>query len=112
MVTALPLAPAGGVGVGQAAFFSLFQIVSPAHAAAGANAFTVYQAILLAVYLTGLYYYVSYKSTQVRAAAQERRSTLRALCSPEQLGEHGCSIPQRFSRRVSQENPGPNSCVY
>ena len=59
--TALPLTPSG-VGVGHAAFYGLFQAVSPGRGAEGANAFTVYLFALLLIYLIGLYPYVTYRS--------------------------------------------------
>ncbi len=61
MVTAaLPISP-GGVGVGQAAFFALFQIVAPKYAKAGTDAVTVFQVVFILVCITGLYWYLSYK---------------------------------------------------
>ncbi|MGH9719082.1 MAG: lysylphosphatidylglycerol synthase transmembrane domain-containing protein [Bryobacteraceae bacterium] len=60
MTTAVPLSPAG-VGVGQAAFFTLFQLVPGASAALGASIFTVFQCVQILVYLTGFYFYLSYK---------------------------------------------------
>jgi hypothetical protein len=62
VTTAIPLSP-GGVGVGQAAFFALFQIVAPRYAAAGTDAMTVFQLMFILVCLTGLYWYISYKHT-------------------------------------------------
>ncbi len=61
MVTAaIPISP-GGVGVGQAAFFALFQIVAPRYATAGTEAVTVFQVMFILVCITGLYWYLSYK---------------------------------------------------
>lgn len=60
VTTALPISP-GGVGVGQAAFFTLFQTVAPKYAAAGTDAVTVYQVIVILLSLSGLYWYLSYK---------------------------------------------------
>ena len=61
MVTsALPISP-GGVGVGQAAFFALFQIVAPQYAAASTNALTVFQVMFILVCVSGLFWYLSYK---------------------------------------------------
>jgi hypothetical protein len=62
---AVPISPAG-IGVGQAAFFALFRIVSAAHATAAADAFTVYQFAVILVSLTGFYWYLSYKDVEVR----------------------------------------------
>ena len=61
MVTsAIPISP-GGVGVGQAAFFALFQIVAPRYTSAGVDAVTVFQVMYIMICLSGLYWYVSYK---------------------------------------------------
>jgi uncharacterized protein (TIRG00374 family) len=60
VTTAIPISP-GGVGVGQAAFFALFQIVAPRYAVAGAAALTVFQVIYISICLSGLYWYLSYK---------------------------------------------------
>jgi len=62
MMTALPISPAG-VGVGQATFFTLFGIIPGSSGKMGANAFTVLQLLLIVVYLTGLYSYLTYKHT-------------------------------------------------
>lgn len=68
MVTnAVPISP-GGVGVGQAAFFTLFQIVAPQYAAAAANAMTVFQVMVILLCLSGLYWYLSYKHVDLDAA--------------------------------------------
>jgi uncharacterized membrane protein YbhN (UPF0104 family) len=60
VTTAIPISPAG-IGVGQAAFFTLFKIVAPAYASAGTDAFTAYQVMMILLCLSGLYWYVSYK---------------------------------------------------
>jgi hypothetical protein len=65
VATAVPLSPAG-IGVGQAAFFALFRIVSASHATAAADAFTVYQFAVILVSLSGFYWYLSYKEVRVR----------------------------------------------
>jgi uncharacterized membrane protein YbhN (UPF0104 family) len=62
VTTAIPLSP-GGVGVGQAAFFALFQIVAPRYAAGGTDAMTVFQLMYILVCISGLYCYISYKHT-------------------------------------------------
>lgn len=59
MTTALPISPAG-LGVGQAAFFTLFQLVPGGRGTLGANACTVFQLLMILVYLTGLYSYLTY----------------------------------------------------
>jgi hypothetical protein len=65
--TALPLSPAG-VGVGQVAFAELFRIASNGSLTFGANAYTVFQAMQLAVNLTGFFWYVLYRQ-EVREEA-------------------------------------------
>jgi len=62
ITTVIPLSPAG-VGVGQAAFFALFQIVPGHSGAAAANAFTIFQILLILVYLSGVYSYLTYRRT-------------------------------------------------
>jgi len=57
---AIPISP-GGIGVGQAAFFTLFRIVAPEYAAAGTDALTVFQLMFILVCISGLYWYISYK---------------------------------------------------
>ena len=69
MTTALPLSPAG-IGVGQAAFFSLFQVAGAPAPAAGANAFTVFQVVMILVFLTGFYHYLSHKTVAGRPAEE------------------------------------------
>jgi uncharacterized membrane protein YbhN (UPF0104 family) len=64
VATAVPLSP-GGIGVGQAAFFALFRIVSSSHATAAADAFTVYQFAAILISLSGFYWYLSYKDFRV-----------------------------------------------
>lgn len=71
VVTALPIAPAG-VGVGQAAFYALFEVVAPTYAAAGTAAFTAFQAIVILFCLTGLFWYIPYKQASVSAAGCSR----------------------------------------
>ena len=67
MVTsAIPISPAG-VGVGQAAFLLLFQIVAPRYASAGTSAVTVFQVMFILVCITGLYWYLSYKHIDLEA---------------------------------------------
>jgi uncharacterized membrane protein YbhN (UPF0104 family) len=68
VTTALPISP-GGIGVGQAAFFTLFRIVAPAYAAAGTDAVTVMQVMFILVCLTGIYWYVSYKHVAIETPA-------------------------------------------
>jgi uncharacterized membrane protein YbhN (UPF0104 family) len=68
VTAAIPISP-GGVGVGQAAFFALFKLAAPQYAAAGTDAFTVFQVVYLVVCLTGMYWYLSYKRLDVDAPA-------------------------------------------
>jgi glycosyltransferase 2 family protein len=60
LATAIPIAPAG-IGVGQVAFFSLFQILAPASARDAVNAFTVFQSLALLACLSGFIPYLAYK---------------------------------------------------
>ncbi len=60
LTTALPVTP-GGLGVGQAAFYALFELLLPGRGTLGANAFTVYQFVLAMVCLTGLYFHFAYR---------------------------------------------------
>ena len=81
VTTAIPISPAG-VGVGQAAFFALFRVVAPRYAAAGADALTVLQVIFVVLCLSGLYWYISYKHLDLRAAEEKS-----AVLSPAQAAE-------------------------
>jgi glycosyltransferase 2 family protein len=81
ITTALPVAPAG-VGVGQAAFFTLFKIIPGASGALGAAACTLFQLSLILVYLTGLYSYLTYKHavpTEIPATANEELADVAQL---------------------------------
>lgn len=66
--TAIPISPAG-IGVGQAAFFALFHLLSASQATAAASAFTIFQMITLVIYLSGFVPYLSYKHVAVEAQA-------------------------------------------
>jgi uncharacterized protein (TIRG00374 family) len=57
VTTAVPLAPAG-IGVGQAAFFTLFQFVLQDKGSVGSSAFTVFQMVLLLVSCSGVVFYL------------------------------------------------------
>jgi hypothetical protein len=67
VATAIPISPAG-IGVGQAAFFALFHIVSGSHAVMAADAFTVFQLAVILVSLGGFCWYLPYRDVKVRAA--------------------------------------------
>jgi uncharacterized protein (TIRG00374 family) len=58
--TVIPLSP-GGVGIGQAAFYGLCESLARGSGAAASNAFTVYQTLQVAVYLSGFVSYLSHK---------------------------------------------------
>jgi uncharacterized protein (TIRG00374 family) len=62
--TVIPLSP-GGVGIGQAAFYALCEALSHGTGAAASNAFTVYQTLQVAVYLSGVVSYLSHKHIDV-----------------------------------------------
>ena len=78
VTSAIPISP-GGIGVGQAAFFALFQIVAPKYAAAGTNALTVFQVIFILLCVSGLYWYLSYKHVDLETAAAARDSVQRMI---------------------------------
>ncbi len=69
MTTALRVSPAG-IGVGQAAFFTLFRMVPGATPELGSNACTVYQSVMVLVFLTGFYPYLAYKDKTAAAATE------------------------------------------
>ena len=77
VTTALPVAPAG-IGVGQVAIYTLFQ-AADGNGAQGTSAFTVYQIVLMLVYLTGLYSYLTHRSDCARPAAKEEPVQLSSL---------------------------------
>lgn len=58
LATAIPISP-GGVGTGQAAFVALFSFLPDGGGSLGADACTVFQFVVICVYLTGLWAYVS-----------------------------------------------------
>jgi uncharacterized protein (TIRG00374 family) len=60
LAVAVPITPVG-IGVGQAAFYAVCNMAVPGSGSAGANAFTVYQAVQLPVFLLGLIPYLSYR---------------------------------------------------
>jgi uncharacterized membrane protein YbhN (UPF0104 family) len=69
VTSALPISP-GGVGVGQAAFFTLFRIVAPPYAPVATNALTVFQVIYILLCVSGLYWYLSYKHVDLETAGK------------------------------------------
>jgi glycosyltransferase 2 family protein len=62
LAVAVPITPIG-IGVGQAAFYAVCNMAVPGSGSAGANAFTVYQAIQLPVFLLGLIPYIAYRKS-------------------------------------------------
>ena len=68
--TVIPLSP-GGVGIGQAAFYWLCESLVRGSGNAASNAFTVYQTLQIAVYLSGLISYLSHKSGEQLPDPQE-----------------------------------------
>jgi len=60
LAIAVPITPAG-VGVGQAAFYAVCNMAVAGTGSAAANAFTVYQAIAIPIYLSGLIPYLAYR---------------------------------------------------
>jgi hypothetical protein len=73
LTTAIPLAPAG-IGIGQAAFYTLFQLARPGLGALGANACTVYQFVLVLVYLSGFCFYLGYRAQPVGESVPSARA--------------------------------------
>lgn len=73
LAVAVPITPIG-IGVGQAAFYAVCNMAVQGSGSAGANAFTVFQAVQLPVFLLGLIPYLSYRKTapaDLSAAALE-----------------------------------------
>jgi glycosyltransferase 2 family protein len=68
----VPISPAG-IGVGQAAFFALFQVVASSCASAGTDAFTIFQALFILLCLSGLFWYVAYKHTALTPQTSDGR---------------------------------------
>jgi uncharacterized protein (TIRG00374 family) len=69
IATMMPLTPAS-IGVGQIAFFTLFQLTS-GRGSDGANAFTLYQCVYLVMSLTGLAFYLRRKSPTTHSLEAE-----------------------------------------
>jgi uncharacterized protein (TIRG00374 family) len=63
MTTVIPVSP-GGIGIGQAAMFTLFEAVRPGTGATVSDGFTVYQTLQIAVFLTGFIPYVAFKAAR------------------------------------------------
>jgi uncharacterized protein (TIRG00374 family) len=57
VTTAVPLAP-GGIGVGQVAFYGLFQYLFNSRGSLGSGAFTFFQLVLILVNLSGSAFYL------------------------------------------------------
>jgi uncharacterized protein (TIRG00374 family) len=72
IATVMPLTPAS-IGVGQIAFFTLFQLTS-GRGIDGANAFTLYQCVYLVMSLTGLVFYLRSKAPVSRSLEAEASS--------------------------------------
>jgi len=74
VTTAIPISPAG-VGVGQAAFFTLFSLLPGQSGRVGSEACTLFQLIMIAVYLTGFIVYIFYRheagTEEISGAYQE-----------------------------------------
>lgn len=66
--TALPLTPAG-IGVGQAAFYALFEHVGRGEGTVGSAAFTLYQLVLILVNVSGIFFYLKYSRTRTERTA-------------------------------------------
>jgi len=68
--TVIPLSP-GGVGIGQYAFYGLCESLSRGSGAGASNAFTVYQTLQVAVYLSGFISYLSHKHAEAVPPVRE-----------------------------------------
>jgi uncharacterized membrane protein YbhN (UPF0104 family) len=66
ITTAIPLSPAG-VGIGQAAFYTLFSAVAAGTGTTASSGFTVYQSLQIAVFLTGLVSYLGWSNARSEA---------------------------------------------
>lgn len=60
-VSSLPIAPPGGIGVGQAAFVFLFNTYLGTKSTVGATVITIHQFMSLCIGLSGLYFYLARK---------------------------------------------------
>jgi hypothetical protein len=100
MTTALPLAP-GGIGVGQAAFYTLFQLVFGGQGSLGASAFTVYQMVLLLVSLSGVVFYLRYKTVGPPPPAPRNPELAR--------GGHANTCARPFSTISNLDAPPPSA---
>jgi len=69
LTTAIPISPAG-VGVGQAAFFTLFGLLPGLGGQLGSEACTLFQGVLVSVYLTGFIVYVFYRQEAARGQSK------------------------------------------
>ena len=61
---ALPVAPAG-IGVGQVAFYSLFQMLYHGQGDLGSAVVTIYQCVYIAASLAGAVFYIAYKPSKL-----------------------------------------------
>ncbi|HEY3838635.1 MAG TPA: lysylphosphatidylglycerol synthase transmembrane domain-containing protein [Bryobacteraceae bacterium] len=68
--TVIPLSP-GGVGIGQAAFYGLCESLAHGTGEGASNAFTIFQTLQVAVYLSGFVSYLSHKRVETIPQAQE-----------------------------------------
>ena len=70
LTTALPLSPSG-IGVGQLAFAELFRITSNGEFTFGADVYTVYQSVTFVIYLSGFFFYISYRNQPESATGRD-----------------------------------------
>jgi uncharacterized protein (TIRG00374 family) len=73
MVTAIPISPAG-IGIGQAAFYYLFNLATGTTTSLGATAITAFQCLQFLVGLFGAWYYITMRKQLVQPAADENSS--------------------------------------
>jgi uncharacterized protein (TIRG00374 family) len=62
-LSALPIAPPGGVGIGQAAFLFLFNVYLGTKTSIGPTVVTIFQLASLTISLIGLYFYLARKNS-------------------------------------------------
>jgi len=73
ITTMLPVSP-GGIGVGQAAFCTLFQWMTEGQGVLEWNGFTALQSALLLVYFSGAYLYLAHRKVPIQALEGVERS--------------------------------------
>jgi hypothetical protein len=57
--------------VGQLAFAELFRVTSNGEFTFGANVFTVFQSVVFVIYLSGFFFYISYRNRPGSATGRD-----------------------------------------